>query len=148
MPNTKQLTLNPIGTVKTETNSKTEPAQIIINKELTDALEGVTEFSHLYIIYWLHRTPNQQPKPLKVHPRGRKDTPLIGVFATRSPTRPNPIALTLVKLLKIEDNTLTVQGLDAIDGTPVLDIKPYDPWDTAKNPKTPEWWHKLESAKP
>jgi tRNA (Thr-GGU) A37 N-methylase len=71
------------------------------------------------------------------------DMPLLGVFATRTNLRPNPIGLTLVELIKAEGNTLTVRGLDAFDGTPVLDVKPYDFWDA----KVPDWWKRLESEK-
>jgi tRNA (Thr-GGU) A37 N-methylase len=61
--------------------------------------------------------------------------------------RSNPIGLTLVELVKVEGNVLTVRGLDAFDRTPVLDIKPFDPWDTAKDAKVPGWWTKLENEK-
>ena len=69
--------------------------------------------------------------------------PLMGVFAIRTNQRPNPIGLTLVQLLEVEGNTLLVRGLDAYDGTPVLDIKPFDAWDTAKDARVPEWWTRL-----
>jgi tRNA-Thr(GGU) m(6)t(6)A37 methyltransferase TsaA len=73
--------------------------------------------------------------------------PLLGVFATRTPYRPNPIGLTLVELLKIEANVLYVRGLDAFNGTPVLDIKPYDKWDVPENSKMPDWWMRLEQER-
>ena len=73
--------------------------------------------------------------------------PLLGVFATRTMLRPNPVGVTVVKLVKVEGNVLTIRGLDAFDGTPVLDIKPLDSWDTAKNVKVPEWWIKLKTEK-
>jgi tRNA (Thr-GGU) A37 N-methylase len=73
--------------------------------------------------------------------------PLLGVFATRTKLRPNPIGLTLVELMKVEDNVLTVRGLDAFDETPVLDLKPFDFWDIAKHAKVPRWWTKLEKEK-
>ena len=73
--------------------------------------------------------------------------PLLGVFATRTNLRPNPIGLTLCELIKVEGNLLTVRGLDAFNGTPVLDVKPYDNWDCAPNARVPEWWRKLESEK-
>jgi len=84
---------------------------------------------------------------MKVRPRGRSDMPLLGIFATRTPHRPNPIGLTRVKLLKVEGNVVTVQGLDAFDGTPVLDIKPFDSWDTTEDFKVPEWWMKLDKER-
>jgi len=71
----------------------------------------------------------------------------LGVFATRTPCRPNPLGLTRVKLLGVEGNVVTVQGLDAFDGTPVLDIKPFDHWDMAEHVKVPEWWMKLEKER-
>jgi tRNA-Thr(GGU) m(6)t(6)A37 methyltransferase TsaA len=147
-----EIVLKPIGVVQTqatgnEVKDKTRTSQIIIHKDLTEALHGINDFSHLFILFWLHQIPNKHRKTLKVHPRGRKDMPLLGVFATRTMLRPNPIGLTLVELLKVENNILTVRGLDAFNGTPVLDIKPFDPWDTAKTAKTPEWWIKLEKER-
>ena len=84
---------------------------------------------------------------MKVHPRGRRDLPLLGIFATRTMLRPNPVGLTLVELVKVEGNVLTVRGLDAFDGTPVLDIKPFDSWDTTENARVPKWWTKLKNEK-
>ncbi len=75
------------------------------------------------------------------------DMPLLGIFATRTPHRPNPIGLTLVELLRVEDNVVTVRGLDAFNGTPVLDIKPFDYWDMVEDVRVPEWWMRLEKEK-
>jgi tRNA-Thr(GGU) m(6)t(6)A37 methyltransferase TsaA len=146
------IVLKPIGVVKTtavgnEVKDKTKISRIVIRNELAEALEGVDSFSHLFVLFWLHQISNDQRKTLKIHPRGRRDLPLLGIFATRTLLRPNPVALTLVELIKIEGNVLTVRGLDAFDGTPVLDIKPFDSWDTAKTAKVPEWWIKLEKEK-
>jgi len=110
-------------------------------------LDGVNEFSHVFVLFWLHGVSEEQRKTLKVHPRGRRDLPLLGVFATRTMLRPNPVGLTLVELVKVEGNVLTVRGLDAFDGTPVLDIKPFDSWDTVENVRVPDWWVKLEKEK-
>ncbi|MCX8153995.1 MAG: TrmO family methyltransferase, partial [Candidatus Bathyarchaeota archaeon] len=71
----------------------------------------------------------------------------MGVFATRTMYRPNPIGFTLVELVNVEGNVLSVRGLDAFDGTPVLDLKPFDPWDCAENARVPDWWLKLENEK-
>jgi tRNA-Thr(GGU) m(6)t(6)A37 methyltransferase TsaA len=144
--------LKPIGVVKTtaigdEVRDKTRTSQLVISKELTTALDGVDGFSHLFVLFWLHKTSAEQRKLLKVHPRRRKDLPLLGIFATRTMTRPNPVGLTLVELVKVEGNVLTVRGLDAFDGTPVLDIKPFDSWDNAETAKVPEWWTKMKNEK-
>lgn len=148
----QEIILKPIGFVKTtaigdEVRDKTRTSQLVISRELTDALDGIGGFSHLFVLFWLHRTSTKQRKLLKVHPRRRKDLPLLGIFATRTMTRPNPVGLTLVELVKVEDNILTVRGLDAFNGTPVLDIKPFDSWDTAETAKVPEWWTKLKKEK-
>jgi len=152
MASHENIVLKPIGVVKTaavgnQVKDKTRISQIVIRDELAEALEGIDDFSHLFVLFWLHEISNENQKTLKVHPRGRKDLPLLGVFATRTMLRPNPIGLTLVELVKAEGNVLTVRGLDAFDGTPVLDVKPFDSWDMAKDAKVPEWWTKLESEK-
>jgi tRNA-Thr(GGU) m(6)t(6)A37 methyltransferase TsaA len=152
MSSQAEIVLKPIGVVRTtavgdEVKDKTRISHIIIHSELAEALEGVDGFSHLFVLFWLHKIPDEQRKTLKVHPRGRKDLPLLGIFATRSMLRPNPVGLTLVELVKAEDNVLTVRGLDAFDGTLVLDIKPFDSWDMAKDVRVPSWWTKLENEK-
>jgi len=152
MSSQAEIVLKPIGVVRTaavgdEVKDKTRISQIVIRNELAEALDGIDDFSHLFVLFWLHEIPDEQRKTLKVHPRGRKDLPLLGVFATRSMLRPNPVGLTLVELVKTEGNVLTVRGLDAFNGTPVLDIKPFDHWDTAKDVRVPRWWTKLENEK-
>jgi tRNA-Thr(GGU) m(6)t(6)A37 methyltransferase TsaA len=149
MPSKEKIILKPIGFVRTEATGdevkdKDRTSQIVVDRELIEALEGIAEFSHLFVLFWLHEVMSKERKTLKVHPRGREDLPLLGVFATRTKLRPNPIGLTLVELLKVEDNILTVRGLDAFDETPVLDLKPFDFWDMAKDAKVPQWWAKLQ----
>jgi len=144
--------MKPIGFVKTaavgdEVKDKSRTSEIIINPELAFALDGITGFSHYFVLFWLSEITPEQRAMMKVHPRGRKDMPLLGVFATRTNLRPNPIGLTLVELVNVENNVLTVRGLDAFNGTPVLDIKPFDFWDMAENAKMPDWWLKLEEEK-
>jgi tRNA-Thr(GGU) m(6)t(6)A37 methyltransferase TsaA len=143
----KQIVLKPIGYVKTdavgnEVKDKTRIAQIVLRQDLIEGLDGIDGFSHVFVLFWLSEVTDQ-PRELKFHPRGRTDLPLLGVFALRTNMRPNPIGLTLVELLKVEGNVLTVRGLDAYDGTPILDIKPFDPWDTIANARVPDWWIKL-----
>jgi tRNA-Thr(GGU) m(6)t(6)A37 methyltransferase TsaA len=147
-----KIVLSPIGSVRTEAvgdevKDKTRISHIIIRKELAEALDGINDFSHVFVLFWLHEISDEQRKTLKVHPRGRQDMPLLGVFATRTNLRPNPVGLTLVELVKVEGNVLTVRGLDAYDGTPVLDVKPFDPWDMAKAARVPGWWTKLEKER-
>ena len=142
MPTTDKIELKPIGFVRTkavgkEVKRRTHISKIILREDLTESLDGIEEFSHLFIIFFLDKVKSEEKK-LKAYPRGRTDMPLLGVFATRIANRPNPIGLALVELLSIEGNALTVRGLDAYDGTPVLDIKPFDYWDMKENAKVPE----------
>jgi tRNA-Thr(GGU) m(6)t(6)A37 methyltransferase TsaA len=112
-------------------------SEIVIDDNLTEALDGLEEYSHIIIIYWMHKVTSEEV-PLKVHPRGSKGLPLRGLFASRAPHRPNRIGKATVKLLERQDNVLRVKGLDALDGTPVLDIKPYIPgYDSADNVRVP-----------
>jgi len=144
-----KIILAPIGYVRTdvagdEVKDKSLSSKIVVNINLVEGLEGISGFSHLFVLFWLNQIKEEQRLMMKVHPRGKPDLPLTGVFAVRTMLRPNPIGLTLVKLIAVEGNVLTVKGLDAYDGTPVLDIKPFDPWDIAENPKVPDWWLNLE----
>jgi tRNA-Thr(GGU) m(6)t(6)A37 methyltransferase TsaA len=84
-------------------------------------LQGLTVGQDIIVVTWLHLA---RRNVLKVHPRGDKNSPLAGVFATRSPDRPNPLGLHRVRVLEIVRNRLRVEPLEAIDGTPVVDIKP------------------------
>jgi tRNA-Thr(GGU) m(6)t(6)A37 methyltransferase TsaA len=148
----EKIVLNSIGYVRTEAvgdevKDKSRISKIILNDELVQGLDGIAGFSHIFVIFFMSQISEDKRMILKVHPRGRMDMPLLGVFATRTNLRPNPIGLTLVELLKVEGKTLTVRGLDAFDGTPVLDIKPYDPWDTADKAAVPEWWLKLNEKR-
>lgn len=148
----ERICLKPIGFVKTElTEDKLRErrfdSHLVIKKEYEQALEGIESFSHLNVIFWMHNILPAERRTLRARPRGRRDMPLVGVFATRAPHRPNPIGLTLVELLERRGNVLKVKGLDALDGTPILDLKPYDHWDQAKRIRVPEWWIRLERAK-
>ena len=90
-----------------------------------DALRGLEEYSHVEIIFLLDRMDENAVIKGSRRPRGRTDWPEVGIFAQRAKNRPNRIAVTVCKLLKVEGLALTVESLDAIEGTPVLDIKPY-----------------------
>lgn len=119
-------------------------SEIFVDPKLEEALEGVEDYSHLLILFWLSRVPKGKKEMKKIHPKSRQDLPLVGVFATRTQYRPNPIGLTLVKLVGREKNILRVKGLDAINGTPVIDIKPISPrHEFPKKLKVPKWYGKL-----
>ncbi len=142
-----EMTLKAIGVVR---RSFREPSserlnlgeiasEIEIDPSLTEALDGLEDFSHIIVLYWMHRA-NSERLSLKVHPMGRKDAPVQGIFAVRTPNRPNRIGKTTVRLLERRGNILRVQGLDALDGSPVLDIKPYLPgYDSKDNARVPSW---------
>lgn len=123
-------------------------AKIVLSKSLTQALDGIEDWSHIFVIYWLHRIPHSE-EPILHHPCSQGKSQGLGIFATRAPIHPNPIGLTLVELVKREENILWVRGLDAFDGTPVLDIKPYPDWDRGNlivvtDFRVPEWLIRIQ----
>lgn len=127
------ISLKAIGTVRNgieqrpETGWQETVSEIVVDSRFTEALDGLEQFSHLVVIYWMHQVSVAGQVPTRIHPRGRQELPLVGLFATRTPYRPNPLGETTVRLLERRANILKVKGLDAIDGTPVVDIKPYIP---------------------
>ncbi len=100
-------------------------SEIIIKEEYAPLLDGIDEYSHITVLYWAHKVPESSRQLKHVHPMGRKENPLMGILSTCSPARPNPVLMTVVKLDKREGNVLYVQGLDAVDQSSVIDIKPY-----------------------
>jgi tRNA-Thr(GGU) m(6)t(6)A37 methyltransferase TsaA len=143
------MTLEPIGVVRNEIKEmgrhKWEEivSLLIFRPDLEEALDGLEKFSHIIVVFWMHLSPVGERIALKTHPQMRQDLPLVGVLATRSPIRPNPLGVTVVKLLERKENLLKVVGLDALDGTPVVDIKPYLPGDSVIDIKAPDWVYKL-----
>ena len=143
------ITLNPVGVVRSPvkepslvarsgdlnwesedrptSHSNDNVSEIVIHPEFADLLDGIEDFSHLLVLYWAHKVDATGRGLTRVHPIGRKDLPLVGVFATCSPARPNPILVIPVKIMERKGRTLRVTGLDAVDGSPVIDIKPYLP---------------------
>lgn len=117
-----------------------ELSEIVVEDEYSDCLDGVEEYSHLMVLFLTQFREEEVRKIKKVHPGGLAEFPMKGIFATRSPVRPNPLGLTIVELLERRENVLLLKGLDAIDGTEILDIKPYISFlDTPENPKDPKW---------
>ena len=155
--NKDQILFRPIGVVRTDAadddvraNSHELNATVEVYPEFRDALEGLKGFSHIFVLTYLHKLRPDQIGPLKVRPRrllkaGFKleELPEVGVFALDSPTRPNAIGLSLVKLLRMEVPRLFVSGLDCFDGTPVLDIKPYHGNYKAEEHTVPEWYRRI-----
>jgi len=115
-------------------------SELVINTSLEAILDGIDEFSHIMVIYWAHLVPPERRSTTRVHPMGNNDFPLVGVFATGSPVRPNSILTTVVRLVGRNGNVLRVTGLDALDGSPILDIKPYSGGIVdADEIKIPDW---------
>jgi tRNA-Thr(GGU) m(6)t(6)A37 methyltransferase TsaA len=118
-----------------------QEAEVRIFQEFCAGLKEITGFSHLIILYWMHlRDSEKERKTLLVFPKKHAINVETGVFACRSPSRPNPIGLCVVELMKIEKCILTVKGLDAAEGSPIVDIKPYLPKaDCVPDARVPEW---------
>ena len=115
-------------------------SEIVFEPKLAEALEGLEQFSHIIVVFFMHKVAPQRDIPAKVHPRGQRELPLMGLFATRAPHRPNHIGIKTVKLLERRDNVLKVKGLDAVNGTPIIDIKPYLPgYDSPPEATRPNW---------
>lgn len=112
-----------------ETMDKTSRrlSEIIIANGLEDLLDGIDDYSHIMVFYWGHQISGAGRNLKKIHPAGLENYPLKGIFATCSPARPNPVLMTVVRLTGICGNRLSVEGFDAIDNSPVLDIKPFVP---------------------
>ena len=153
------VVFRPVGVVRTISSdddvrfrSKESESMIEIFPDFQEALEGLQGFSHIFVLSYLNKLRPDQTGVLKVKPRrllakGFKleELPLVGVFAIDSPTRPNPIGLTLAKLVKIDGGKLVVRGLDFFDGTPVLDIKPYRGDYRAESYALAHWYSELRS---
>ena len=102
-------------------------AEIVLDEGwlTAESLMGLGDFSHVEVVYHFHFVPDAKVETAARHPRGRADWPRVGIFAQRGKNRPNRLGVTVCQLLSVEGPVLRVRGLDAVDGTPVLDIKPY-----------------------
>lgn len=117
---------------------------IVIDEAWVDALQGIEAYSHLLVLYWAHKVTKQGRSLKRVHPMGREEIPEVGLFCTCSPARPNPVLAGVVRLRERKGNLLVVSGLDAIDGSPVIDIKPYvNSWYPQEGISMPEWMRQL-----
>ena len=119
-------------------------SELVVFDRWGELLDGVEGFSHILVLYWPHLIDPERRNLRKVHPMGRKDLPIQGIFATRSPARPNPILVSTVPLLERVGNVLKVKGLEAVDGSPLIDIKPYvEAYHGVDHPKVPEWMRQI-----
>jgi len=118
-----------------------EKLKLVTYPDYCDALQGLETFSHVVVLYWLHESDTEEKRRiLRVTPKRHPGAPELGVFACRSPVRPNPIAYEVCRLLKVERCALWVEGSDVYEGTPVIDIKPYMPQaDAVPYALVPSW---------
>ena len=132
-----EFKLRPIGHVQ----KLEERSMLVLDKKHQEGLLGLEQWSHVQVIWWFDKNDTPQKRSiLQVHPRGDQNNPLTGVFACRAPVRPNLIGLSLCKVLAVKDNVIEVDKIDAFEGTPVLDIKPFAPGqDSASDVKVPKW---------
>ncbi len=143
-----KIQVQPIGYVKNKLGKRSynewhdTESEIVISEEYQDALYRLSEYSHIEVLFYLHKM--NRPFRTRIHPTGNPEYPLMGAFATRTPNRPSKIALTTCKLLEIEGNVLRVEGLDAYDGSPVLDIKSIS-WRSESDLKAPQWIEDLKT---
>ena len=149
-----RITLSPIGFVRTnaiegdfKTHRQEVISQIVLSEEYAAGLKGIEEYSHIFVIFWLNKVTKSERRALLTHPKHRRDFREIGVFGTRQRNHPNPIGLTVVELMERRSNVLIVKGLDALDGSPVLEIKPYNYRDRLSKIKVPDWWLKSKDQK-
>lgn len=144
------MNFEPIGTVESPVRDAVDESwgsiesKIHLKSSFASGLQGIDGFSHIIVVFFMHQSTFDPASDLVRRPQGRPDMPQIGIFAQRARHRPNPIGITAVRLIGIEGNVLKVKGLDAIDGTPVLDIKPYFPaFDRVQGAVIPEWVERL-----
>lgn len=141
----------PVGVVRSDRNQMSEgqwakvESRIEIDPRYVKGLAGLGEFSHVMVIFHLDRIPPFDiEKQIARNPRGMEDLAPVGVFAQRTKFRPNPIGISAVDLVAVDDKGITVRGLDALDGTPVLDIKPYIPaFERRDDVRMPAWVDKF-----
>jgi tRNA-Thr(GGU) m(6)t(6)A37 methyltransferase TsaA len=130
------LSLVPIGVVK----RSGERTFLVLGQEFAPGLVSVGDFSHTMVFYWCDRNDTPEKRAFLQGYRQGKANPLTGVFATRSPARPNPIAITTCRIIQVKDNIVEIEWIDAFDDSPILDLKPYIPRnDSFPNAKIPVW---------
>jgi tRNA (adenine37-N6)-methyltransferase len=149
---TRRIVFRPIGWVYNQVPGSRYAdwedviSDIVLDDELAPALDGIEDYSHVVVLFHIAGVTRKQRQILRLHPRDRQDVPVVGVFATRTQYRPNPIGLTIVRLLERQGNRLRVSGLDAYNETPVLDIKGYAPdAPLDEDVSIPQWLRQLRA---
>ena len=144
------ITLHPVATVRSPVREGVDEgwgdvvSEIVFEPALAEGLHGIEEFSHVLVIFLMHESTFDAATDLVRRPRGLAHMPETGIFAQRAKHRPDPIGVTAAELVAREANILRVRGLDAIDGTPVLDVKPYVPaFDRVEDARVPGWMQEL-----
>jgi tRNA-Thr(GGU) m(6)t(6)A37 methyltransferase TsaA len=144
------IPMHPIGRVVCDVAAQTDhewgtvTSRIELLPEYRPGLLGLDQFSHLLVVTHLHQADFRPAEHLRRRPRGLASMPLVGIFAQRGKDRPNAIGVTAVRILSVDSDSVTVRGLDAVDGTPVLDLKPYYPqYDRIDDAVVPEWVERL-----
>ena len=145
----EEIVMTPIGFVSNDVIAKKHAAwgkdvsRIILDQAYVPGLKGIEGFSHAIILFHLDQAAFVTERHLQRRPQNREDMPVVGIFAQRCKDRPNRIGVTSVEVVSVDGDSLVVRGLDAIDGTPVLDIKPYFPAFDKKDARVPEWVNRL-----
>ena len=144
-----EIIMQPVGFVRNEVTARkdvswgNDVSAIGMEESFAGGLKGLEDFSHAIVLFYLDQAKFDPEKHLQRRPRNREDMPLTGIFSQRAKDRPNRIGMTAVEIVSVSEDTLTVKGLDAVDGTPVLDIKPYYPVYDRKEATVPEWVDRL-----
>jgi len=153
-----RIDIDPVGYVETgysdqeisESWPRGVEGKIVIYPDYVEGVKGLEEFSHIIVLAWLHKVSKAERSVLRVRFRRfvklgvrLEDLPEVGVFCSDSPHRPNPLAISVLKLDKIDGNRLYVSGLDLYNGTPILDIRAYTPTYSLGRYKIPEWYQRL-----
>ncbi len=145
-----EIILKPIGFVSSPVTERMDEnwgeitCRVILKSKYFGAFSGLEAFSHAIVVTYLHQSKFDLSKHLQRRPRGIESMPKIGIFSQRAKNRPNPIGITTVEIVNVSEGEIEILGLDAINETPVLDVKPYYPqYDKIESPLIPEWVERL-----
>ena len=145
-----EMKLEPIGYVQSPVTTQTDEgwgeveSRLVLLPPYRAGLRGLEQFSHVIVVVYLHEAAFDPARHLVRRPRGLAHMPELGIFAQRFKDRPNPLGVTTVRILGVDQESVLVRGLDAIDGTPVLDLKPYYPvFDEIRDARVPSWVDEL-----